>query len=205
MAYAHYDDIAAMTGWNDLANRLVLDTASSAPAFQSRLQSDLARRLDQAGLQITSLDTTAEKKETSAAQLDSMIVLLMSMMVLVALVGGLGLAITMSLNVLERTREIGILRSLGARSGVVRRVVIVEALVIGLASWIAAIPLSIPLAVFLGNRLGMSLLARPLDYIFSVPAVLLWLGMVIGISVIASALPAQNAARLTIREAIAYE
>ena len=205
MAYAHYDDIAAMTGWNDLANRLVLDTASSAPAFQSRLQSDLARRLDQAGLQITSLDTTAEKKETSAAQLDSMIVLLMSMMVLVALVGGLGLAITMSLNVLERTREIGILRSLGARSGVVRRVVIVEALVIGLASWTAAIPLSIPLAVFLGNGLGMSLLARPLDYIFSVPALLLWLGMVIAISVIASALPAQNAARLTIREAIAYE
>jgi putative ABC transport system permease protein len=204
-AYAHYDDIAAMTGWNDLANSLVLDTVSSAPDYQSRVQSDLAQRLDQAGLHITSLDTTTEKKETSAAQLDSMIVLLMSMMILVALVGGLGLAITMSLNVLERTREIGILRSLGAQSGVVRRVVIVEALVIGLASWMAAIPLSIPLAVFLGNTLGISLLARPLEYIFSVPALLLWLGMVIAIAVMASALPAQNAARLTIRDAIAYE
>jgi putative ABC transport system permease protein len=205
MAYGHYDDVAATVGWKDLANGLVLATVSSAPAYQSRVQSDLTERLAQAGLQVTSSDTTAQKKDSSAAQLDSMIILLMSMMILVALVGGLGLAITMSLNVLERTREIGILRSLGAQNGVVRRVVVVEALVIGLASWMAAIPLSIPLAVFLGNALGMSLLARPLDYIFSVPAVLLWLAMVVIIAAMASALPAQNAARLTIRDAIAYE
>ncbi len=205
MAYAHYEEIAAMAGWNDLANGLMVDTVSSAPAYQARVQSELTQRLDQTGLQISSSDTTAEKKDSSAAQLDSMIILLMSMMVLVALVGALGLAITMSLNVLERTREIGILRSLGARNGVVRRVVVVEALVIGLASWMAAIPLSIPLAVFFGNALGMSLLARPLGYIFSVPALLIWLGMVIVIAVIASTLPAQNAARLTIRDAIAYE
>jgi putative ABC transport system permease protein len=205
MAYAHYADIAEMAGWNDLANGLVLDTVSSAPAYQSRVQTDLTERLDQAGMHIISSDTTAQKKDSSGAQLDSMVVLLMSMMVLVALVGGLGLAITMSLNVLERTREIGILRSLGAQNGVVRRVVVVEALVIGLASWMAAIPLSIPLAVYLGNALGTTLLARPLDYIFSVPALLLWLGLVIIIAVIASALPAQNAARLTIRDAIAYE
>lgn len=205
MAYAPYADLAAMVGWHDLANGLVLAAVSSAPAYQARVQSDLAQRLAQAGLHVTSSNTTAEKKDSSAAQLDSMVVLLMSMMVLVALVGGLGLAITLSLNVLERTREIGILRSLGASNGVVRRVVMAEALVIGLASWLVAIPLSIPLAVFLGNALGRSLLARPLDYIFSVPALLLWLGIVIAIAVLASALPAQTAARLTIRDAIAYE
>src|SRR5205085_8504677 len=130
-------DLVTTIGWKDLANSLVLKTASEAPAYQSRVQSDLVQVLDQAGLQITSSETTAAKKESSAAQLDSMIILLMSMVVLVALVGGLGLAITMSLNVLERTREIGILRSLGAQSGIVRRVVTVEALVIALASWMA--------------------------------------------------------------------
>src|SRR5690349_20485005 len=96
-----------------------------------------------------SSDTTTAKKDSSAAQLDSMGILLMSMMVLVALVGGLGLAITLSMNVLERTREIGILRSLGVHNGVVRRVVTGEALVIALVSWLAAIPLSVPLAIFL--------------------------------------------------------
>jgi putative ABC transport system permease protein len=57
----------------------------------------------------------------------------------------------------------------------------------------------------MGNALGRSLLARPLDYIFSVPAVALWLGLALVIAALASVLPAQNAARLTIRDAIAYE
>ena len=205
MAYVHYDDLAAVTGLNGFANRLVVNTESSTPEYQVRVQTDLIEALGLDGPRVISSDTTTESKEASAAQLDSIIILLMSMVVLVALVGGLGLAITMGLNVLERTREIGILRSLGAHNNVVRRVVILEGLVIGLISWAAAVPLSVPLAIFLGNSLGMSLLARPLDYIFSVPAMLLWLGLVVLISVIGSALPAQNAARLTIRDALAYE
>lgn len=205
MAYTHYDDLVAVTGWDGLANRLVVSTESSAPSFQSQVQTDLSKRLDEAGLHVTSAETTTDTKQAAAAQLDSIITLLISMVFLVALVGGLGLAITMGLNVLERTREIGILRSLGAQNGVVRRMVIVEGLVIGLSSWLAAIPLSIPLAIFLGNSLGLSLLARPLDYVFSLPGLLIWLGLVAVISIIASALPAQNAARLTIRDTLAYE
>jgi putative ABC transport system permease protein len=77
--------------------------------------------------------------------------------------------------------------------------------VIGLISWAVSIPCSIPLAIWLGDSLGNSLLARSLDYIFSVPAILMWLGLMTGISVIASIIPAQNAARLTIRDALVYE
>jgi ABC-type lipoprotein release transport system permease subunit len=44
-----------------------------------------------------------------------------------------------------------------------------------------------------------------LDYIFSLPAVMMWLGLMTAISVIASLIPAQSAARLTIREALVYE
>ncbi len=204
-AYVHYDDLVAVTGLNGLANRLAVSTESSEPAFQSQVAADVSKRLDAAGLQVTAADTTTDSKKSSASQLDSIIILLLSMVILVALVGGLGLAITMGLNVLERTREIGILRSLGAQNGTVRRTVIVEGLAIGLLTWAAAVPLSVPLAIFLGNSLGMSLLARPLDYTFSVPGALIWLGLVTVISVIASALPAQNAARLTIRTALAYE
>jgi putative ABC transport system permease protein len=204
-AYAHYEDIAAVTGLRDLANRLVVDAESSAPDFQSHVQSDLTRRLDQTGFQVTGSDTTTETRESSGAQLDTMIILLLSMVILVAIVGGLGLATTMSLNVLERTREIGILRSLGAQTSVVRRVVIIEGLVIGIISWVLAVPLSVPLAIYMGNALGISLLDRPLEYIFSWPALGLWLALVIVIAVLASLIPAQNAARLTIRDALVYE
>ena len=169
------------------------------------VQSNVLARLDRINFDVLGSQTTTQLKETNAAQLDILIVLLLVMVVLIAVVGGLGLAITMSLNVMERTREIGILRSLGAGNGVIHRVVILEGLVIGLISWAVSIPCSIPLAVWLGNSLGLSLLARPLDYHFSVPAVLMWLGLTIVISIVASLIPAQSAARLTIRDALVYE
>ena len=205
VAYVFYEDLISQTGLDGLANRLVIQTTRSDPGFQSTLESNVLARLEQINFDVLGSQTTTQLKETSAAQMDILIVLLLAMVVLIAVVGGLGLAITMSLNVLERTREIGILRSLGAQNGVVRRVVIVEGLVIGLISWAVSIPCSIPLAIWLGDSLGNSLLARPLDYIFSIPAMLMWLGLMLGISVIASIIPAQNAARLTIRDALVYE
>jgi putative ABC transport system permease protein len=204
-AYVFYDDLVKETGLDGLANRLVIQTRQTDPSFQSAVESRVLSRLDQIHVDVLGSQTTTQLKATSAAQMDILIVLLLAMVVLIALVGGLGLAITMSLNVIERTREIGILRSLGAQNGVVRRVVILEGLVIGLISWAISIPCSIPFAVWLGNSLGISLLARPLDYVFSVPAVFMWLGLMTVISVIASLIPAQSAARLTIREALVYE
>jgi putative ABC transport system permease protein len=200
-----YDELTSQTGLDGLANRLVIQTARSDPVFQSAVQSNVLARLDTINFDVLGSQTTTQLKETNAAQLDIVIILLLAMVVLVAIVGGLGLAITMSLNVIERTREIGILRSLGAQNGVVRRVVIVEGLVIGLISWAVSIPCSIPLAIWLGDSLGISLLARPLDYIFSPLAVLMWLALMTVISVIASIIPAQNAAQLTIRDALVYE
>jgi putative ABC transport system permease protein len=205
VAYVHYDDLASQTGLDGLANRIVIQTERTDPASQSRAQSDILARFESLDLDVFDSQTTTQLKETNAAQMDVLIILLMSMVILIALVGGLGLAITMSLNVIERTREIGILRSLGAQNDVVRRVVIVEGLVIGLISWAVSIPCSIPLAIWLGNSLGNSLLARPLDYIFSWPAMLIWLALVCVISVVASIIPAQSAAKLTIRDALVYE
>ena len=204
-AYVFYNDLVHETGLRGLANRLVIQTTRSAPGFQSAVQSKLLAQLEAVNFDTVGSQTTTQLKETNAAQLDILIILLLAMVVLIAVVGGLGLAITMSLNVIERTREIGILRSLGAKNGVIRRVVIVEGLVIGLLSWAISIPCSVPLGMWLGDSLGISLLARPLDYIFSTSAVLMWLGLMIGISILASILPAQNAAKLTIRDALVYE
>ena len=204
-AYVFYDDLTAQTGLDGFANRLVIQTGQSDSVSQSRIQSDALSHLAENNFFVVNSQTTTQLKETTAAQMDILIILLLAMVILIAVVGGLGLAITMSLNVIERTREIGILRSLGAQNGVVRRVVIIEGLVIGLISWAISIPCSIPLAIWLGNSLGNSLLARPLDYIFSIPALLTWLGLTVFISIIASILPAQSAAKLTIRDALVYE
>ena len=56
-----------------------------------------------------------------------------------AAVGVIGLTGTMSINVLESTREIGVMRAIGASDGAVAQVFIVEGLVIGLLSWLLAV------------------------------------------------------------------
>lgn len=205
IAYVYYDDLTNVTGMDGFASRLVLRTEKSDSVFQTSAQSDVLSQLAAADMDVVNSSTTTERNETSLEQMDTLIILLMAMVILIAIVGGLGLAITMSLNVMERTREIGILRSLGAQNGVVRRVVMIEGLVIGLISWAISIPCSIPLSIFLGDSLGLSLLARPLDYIFSIPAMLIWLTLTVVIAIVASILPAQSAARLTIRDALVYE
>ena len=100
--------------------------------------------------------------------------------------------------------EIGILRSLGARSGVVRRMVIVEGVATSLVSFLLAIPLSVPISLALGRAVGQELLMRPLACTFSGVATLLKKVIVSIIPVLASLLPANSAASLTIRETLAY-
>ena len=130
--------------------------------------------------------------------------LLMSMAVLLAIVGGIGLAGTMSLNVLERIREVGILRAIGARHGAMLQVVIVEGVLIGLLSWVVGVPLAYPLGKVIGQIVGRVTMNITLTYIVSMTGVLLWLGLVIVISAVASYAPAQQAANLSVRQVLAY-
>jgi putative ABC transport system permease protein len=120
-------------------------------------------------------------------------------------VGGLGLTGAMGINVLERTREIGVMRAIGARDRSVAGVFIVEGIAIGVLSWLLSIAASLPLGRALINVIGPKLLGSPLTCHFSMTGVLLWLGLVVVLSTFASLLPARSAARLTVREVLAYE
>ena len=124
---------------------------------------------------------------------------------LFAVVGGLSLTGAMSLNVLERTQEIGIIRAVGASSRVVIQIVIVEGLLIGLMSWLIASLLAFPLGKIMTVVVGISFIKVPLDYAFAPSGIGLWLIFVLVLSVLASYLPANNASRIVVREALEYE
>jgi putative ABC transport system permease protein len=129
----------------------------------------------------------------------------MIMSVLIALVGGLGMTSTMSINVFERTREIGVMRAIGASNGAIMRLVIVEGMIIGVISWIIGTVLAVPISLLLDNVVGITILRSPLKYVFSFEGFLIWLAMVLVIAALACAMPARNAVRLTVREVLAYE
>jgi len=109
------------------------------------------------------------------------------------------------MNVLERTREIGIMRSIGATDREIIRMVIVEGLLIGLISFGLAILLAVPFTYLLSSIVSNAVFATPIAVEFTYLGYVIWLGLVILLSSLASVLPARSAARLTIREVLAYE
>ena len=127
------------------------------------------------------------------------------MTILMALVGGLGLMGTMSINVIERTREIGVMRAIGASNRSVMQIIVVEGVLIGLISWVQAMILGLPLSKLLSDQVGNAFVDAPLSFSFSFAAIALWLVIVLLLATLASFFPARTASRLTVREVLAYE
>jgi putative ABC transport system permease protein len=109
------------------------------------------------------------------------------------------------MNVLERTREIGIMRSIGAKDSVIMQTVIVEGVVIGLISFALAVVLSVPFTYLLSTIISVTIFETPIKVVFTLMGYGIWIALVLVLSTLASILPARNAARLTIREVLAYE
>ncbi|MCK4489599.1 MAG: ABC transporter permease, partial [Anaerolineales bacterium] len=143
--------------------------------------------------------------DSASESLDILITFLLIMALLTATVGSMGLAGTMSMNVLERTREIGIMRAIGATDLEIIRMVIVEGMLIGTLSFVLAMILAVPFTYLLSSIVSNAVFETPIDVVFTPVGYLIWLGLVIILSTMASVLPARNAARLTIREVLAYE
>ena len=111
----------------------------------------------------------------------------------------------MGMTVKERTREIGIMRAIGADDRAVMRTVIAEGFVIGFISFVLAILASIPITYLLSDIVSTAVFETPIKVVFTYLGYAIWLGLVLILSVLGSIIPARNAARLTIREVLAYE
>jgi putative ABC transport system permease protein len=121
------------------------------------------------------------------------------------LVGGLGLASTMSIAVIERTREIGVLRAIGATPTTIQLLVHVESLCIVLLSSVAAVFLAIPIGRGLGVAFGQIMLPVTVRLFPDVTSVAQWVGIIVVVSTLAALWPARRASKVQIREALAYE
>jgi putative ABC transport system permease protein len=112
---------------------------------------------------------------------------------------------TMSINVLERTREIGVMRAIGASNGDIQSIVITEGMVIGILSWAISIFVSIPITNVLCFGVGMAILTAPMPPVYGATGIIAWLIFTVVLGTLASALPARRASKLTVRDKLAYE
>jgi putative ABC transport system permease protein len=205
IAYANYPYITHVAGGAGRAGRVQIVTERSDAAFELAMARAIEQHFNQIGMRVASTDTTTASRARGEAQFNIIVLFLMIMAVLLAVVGAIGLMGTMSINVLERIREIGVMRAIGAANGAIAQVVIGEGLAIGALSWATGALLAIPLSVLLSSAVGQSFLRAPLSYTFSAGGALLWLALVLLLAGLASLLPAWRATRVSVRDVLTYE
>ncbi|MFZ5820812.1 MAG: ABC transporter permease [Chloroflexota bacterium] len=205
IGYAPFEYISRM---NNLSNRSYsyrVVTTSHDRAYQDMMADYLDSYLRDNGFKVRKTEAGLASLDTALESLDILVTFLLIMALLTASVGSMGLTGTMSMNVLERTREIGIMRSIGAKDSVIMRTVIAEGVVIGLISFALAVVLSVPFTYLLSTIVSVTIFETPIKVVFTFMGYGIWIALVLVLSALASILPARNAARLTIREVLAYE
>lgn len=205
LAYVTIDAYTRTAGGFGRTDTLRVATRQHDPASHAAASQALERWLAANGYEVRLIRSRSEDRAILAERFNLISVVLSMMSILIGMVGGLGLAGTMSMNVLERTREIGIMRAVGASDKAVQQIVQSESMVIAVLAWLIGTIVSLPMSYVMCYGLGKGLLNAPLTWSYALPAVAIWLGVVLLIANLASLLPARNAARLTVRETLAYE
>ncbi len=205
LTYTSLDTYSRMVHQKGRANSVVVQTSALTPGGRQTMGSAVEKAYKDRGIQVASIAQMDDERLEMNSAFGILIALLMIMVLLLSLVGGLGLMGTMSLNVLERSREIGVIRAFGGSNRAVFRVVVLEGIAIGVMSWAFSLLLAVPLTGLFCTVIGHSFLSMALPFRYAAGGAILWLGLVIMLSAISSSLPAANAVHLTVREVLSYE
>jgi putative ABC transport system permease protein len=149
-------------------------------------------------------DSGTETAQAFINQFNFIPVLLGIMAVIIGVVGSIALSGTLSLSVLERRREIGMMRAIGASSGAIAALSIGEGLILGWMSWLIALPFGLPAGRLMLRGLSAAL-GLDLVYKYTPAGATYWLAIITVLSIVASLLPAREALRISVRESLAYE
>ena len=203
--YSNYGYLASVMGMVEKVSEIRVQTSYSDAVNQRRIGDEISKMLEDAEVSVSNMAIGDEMIRSQNASIDVLINFLLVMAVLIAVVGGLGLMGLMSMNVLERTREIGVMRSIGAADRSIITIVIVEGVMVGLISMVFGGILAIPITQVLDYVVGMAFIESPVKFIYSLEGIFFWMILIVVLSIVASILPARNAVRLTIRDVLAYE
>ncbi|MGB4442761.1 MAG: ABC transporter permease [Coriobacteriia bacterium] len=196
--YCSEDRLSEVTGGLGVTRVLVRGDGAD------ELLASVEGALDDAGYQVTSATTRVELADQLREWLGILVAFLMLMAALLAAVGVIGLTGTMSINVLESTREIGVMRATGAQHKAIYQIYVAEGVTVGVIAWFLGALLTYPISY--GLVLGLeTAIGIPLTYTFSWWGLAGWLGLMLLISAFASIAPAFRASQVSVRDAISYE
>ncbi|MDQ7030838.1 MAG: ABC transporter permease [Ardenticatenia bacterium] len=150
------------------------------------------------------VESSQEFRERIIRLMNQSFALLNTLVAIAVLISSFGLINTLLMNIFERTREIGMLRSLGATRGQIVKMVLAESATMGVAGGLLGLALGLLLARFMVQGLNVAGGYR-LVYHFTPLPVLMGLALALVISQVAALYPARRAAGVNVVEAIKHE
>jgi len=196
---ASWNDLRRYWGINDASTFLVkLHPGRSPAAVRDRIKALYGNAYH---LTVDSNQAIRERAIGLIGQTTSMFDVLALIAMIVA---ALGVVNTLTMNVVERTREIGMLRSLGMTRGQVTKMILAEAGLMGVVGGVMGLALGLLMSrtvlSSMNNMAGFSL-----TYVFSVEGFVAGMVVAFVVSQLAALWPARRASRLRVIEAIQFE
>lgn len=183
---------------------VLVRTTSHDPEFTATITKQLKDLYENNNMKVVESQTQAALRTTNEWQFSTVTWMLLALSVIVAIVGAIALMGALSIGVIERTKEIGVLRAVGARSHTIIGIFVMEGVLQGMLSWLISIPISLLASPLVASSLGHAMFGATLDYQYNWSAVGAWLALIIVISIFASIFPARGATRISVRDSLAY-
>ncbi|MES2036236.1 MAG: FtsX-like permease family protein [Pseudomonadota bacterium] len=204
MAYVSPSTYAKLTSQNELYRSFRVEMNQHDAKTIDTVTKQIEAALGRQEIRISASITENMLRQEVDDHFDLLVNALLFISILMALVGVLGLGSSISSNVAERTREFGVMRSIGASPAIVIRNVIAEALFIALMSFGIAVAMALPLSASISAFLGNLLFDEAFPLVISQKSLWIWFLIVTSGAVLASAYPAWKASRLSVRASFAH-
>ncbi|MBI5184729.1 MAG: ABC transporter permease [Nitrospinae bacterium] len=202
MAQEQYD---ALANPDHYVNSLMFVARDKGYGKVMALKRDIEKAIEPSSLQVLYVMMQAERVKIIYDHLRIILVTIVFLAMLVLVVSAIGMASATSINIMERTREIGVLRAIGATPEIIYNLFVAEGMIVSIASIFIGLFFSWPLSIVASRFFGNLMLEVELHYSFSKTGFVITLIATLIFGWIASRIPAQRAVSVSTREALSYE
>jgi putative ABC transport system permease protein len=183
---------------------LALQTEAVSPEERARIIGLVERAIEQAGFGLALSVPIVVLENAVREHLAVLLGAIFALAAMMSLVAALGLTAAMGMSVTERTRELAVMRAVGATPPAILKVLLTEGLVVGLLSAAVAVALAVPLSAAVGGLIGSLAFRAALPLVMSPSAVAISFAAALLLAGVATLVPALRAMRMSLHRALSF-
>ncbi|MCX6265961.1 MAG: FtsX-like permease family protein [Bacteroidetes bacterium] len=190
-----------------LVNTLSFVAEKNSYEEVAALKKNIEKAISSSNLDVAYVMSQAERVKVIYDHLDIILSTIILLSFLVLVVSAVGMASATGINIWERTREIGVMRAIGATPKIIHTMFLNEGMITSVISILTGLLLSYPLSLVAAMFFGNLMLGKDanLDYAFSPSGFIVTIVVTLLFGWLASRIPANSAIKISTNNALSYE